>query len=58
MGLRAHSLSDVEFCWQAASLKGQIIAAMAQLAQHLGIRHIWELLPPSLKASMCTGQSR
>jgi len=43
MGLRSRPISDAEFYRQAAELKAQIIAAMEQPAQHLGIRHIQDL---------------
>jgi transposase len=40
LGLRAQPLSDAKFIRQATALKMQIVAVMAQPAQHAGIRHI------------------
>lgn len=43
MGLRRQPISDEEFYRRAASLRGEIKAAMAQPAQHLGIRRIQDI---------------
>src|SRR5262249_10630904 len=51
-GIRFQPLAALDFSWQAAVLKTQIIALMAQSVPHLGIHSIQEIFGPTPTASI------